>query len=336
MFSGESKAYTCSVYIENYMKEIETFLQGKYTSFRYEPLGRRFIGKAEIGDGKHALEDLVGLQPMLNIIKTFGMPAAIQIDCILMSHIVNRLMVILNSFEKAKTILSELEFKFYNEGTIQCDKTTFDQIREASESLLVMGLLVEVRKILSDALEIAYTDAFPGFYDSFISAFQRMFKKCGEDDFTFIEAVEPSLSNYFLEKRVKTVLKNVVNPIPFSFYLGMLLANDKWDDLRFEPEDDLFTHNLQLIPGAVEMIYELAPILFTKTDTNAIDDAIKFFFTIASGVATEKRKINQKLYDSFVIFIDHFPALTNLFHYGIIEHAFPYSTTRACYVDIAT
>jgi hypothetical protein len=137
--------------------------------------------------------------------------------------------------------------------------------------------------------------------DSTISANHKL----SNEALSFLEAVKPGVTDKFLLERLKNIQAIIELPV-FFFFLGLLLGNSEWDDLVFDAENDIFTHNLHLIPIT-------------------LGNAIAIYFITVGSVANFKRHKKRETFAPFVIPIDHFPSMSKKISYGHMKHAFPFT-----------
>ncbi|OHT09835.1 hypothetical protein TRFO_21117 [Tritrichomonas foetus] len=330
VFNGSSFNMT-SQFLSYVIEELEKFLAGEFLNSRYESIGRCFVGKSETNKN---YEHIFGIQPFTTIIQLFGPTAGIKIDSILLKHVLNSLTNLYKIYQKNSKTLTLIEFNFYNNDGVQLDQILNDDYRKAADYLLNLGLSLVLRDILTDAITSNNENVVPGLTNVILAAQNRCGDKMKNEEYVFLEAICPSHSNHYLQEGLKGTCSTNVNPIQFFFFLGLLLANDKWE-FKFDPMNDTFSHNLHLIPYVIDKIIHLSAILFPGSEQKQIDDGIKVFFKAAGAIAKEKKKgATKQHYSSFVIFIDHFPQASKSFSYDVIGNDFPYSVIRSSYKDI--
>ena len=148
VFSGDLMLTEQSIFLDNYIKEIESFIQGEYKNYSYEPLARKFSKNKECSTN---FEQLIGLQPMIGLIRLFGVSASIQIDSFLIKTAIQKITNLLNLFKNEQTKLANLEFNFYSKGIIDCAEIQSEGFKEASETVVLLGLVIAIRNILSNS-----------------------------------------------------------------------------------------------------------------------------------------------------------------------------------------
>lgn len=327
IFSGVQPIEMTSQFLKLYTNKLETFIKQGFEDCTYEPLGRRFIS-----NGKDHSDKLFSLQPLISLIQTFGITAGIQIDCVLLRNATTAISEIFAAFKSMKPNLPKLEFDFYNENTLKCSEISSPTIRKAGKALVQLGLILQLRNILGEAIQYATNDIFPGFHDIVTTAMRRCASKSTTNDKTFTEAILPGYLPTFLAERLEKESLGGLNFTEVMFFLGLIFTNDEWNDLMFAPENDLFTHNLHVLPSAVEAIADLNP-LYSNVDNPTA--GVKLFFQVLGAIADDKKKYNFTKYCSFVILVDHFPVFARSIPYGLIEPSFPYLIISSCYSFIS-
>jgi hypothetical protein len=208
-----------------------------------------------------------------------------------------------------------------------------ENIKAAAHALLTFGLILTIRTVLRRASETVFESFLPGFLPMLERAVDAQ-PRISDEELAFLEAVKPGMSDRFLLQRAKNI-QATIEPQKFFFFLGLLLANPEWDDLVFDADNDLFTHNLHLLPIALEKILTIAGELFTQANADSMSGALAMYFTAVGAVAEIKREKTPATFAPFVVLIDHFASMSKKIDYEHMKHAFPFTIIRSCYSDVA-
>jgi hypothetical protein len=270
---------------------------------------------------------------MSTICRLFGVRGLIRINTVLIRTAVESLSHLLSIYESQSGVVSTWYNTFQSEKIINHIILSNDIVKTAADVIVKFGLILTLRTILQRASENTFESILPGFF-SLIESTISANHKLSDEALSFLEAVKPGVTDTFLIQRLKNI-QAIIEPQSFFFFLGLLLGNPEWDDLVFDVENDTFTHNLHLIPIALEKIITLAPQFFIKSDESALRNALVIYFSTVGAVADLKREKNREMFAPFVILIDHFPSISKKINYGHMKHAFPVTLIRSCYNELA-
>lgn len=332
VFSGNEKLAPITGFLSHYMQTLEKFIGGEYKRARYEQLGHRFVG---LPGCSIVPQDYFAREPMVKLVRDFGLRASIRVNVVLMGHAYDSLVQLLQLYESHRPTVLSLFDLVHKGGIVKKDPLQGDGFRTAGDALLKLGLTLTLRGMLLEVNQDVIDGTIPGLMN-IVSHVSEGKKGSGasEDSAAFLEAIQPGLNDRYLIQRAKKI-KSTADPQKFFFFLGLLFGNSDWNSLRFDSESDSFFPSLQVIPPAIEKIVALGPELFPTSDEATMNEALSSFFLGTFYVAETHRLRNRPLYLSLVVLMDHFPAIASKIHYGHMKDSFPFTVVRACYNELA-
>jgi hypothetical protein len=328
--SGNERCQPPCGFLENLLSVFEWFIAGGHKKSLYDQPARRFVS---LHGSRIIAEQFFAVGPLCTLVRLFGVRGSVRVNLLLMRSAVESLGKLIGIYENQKANISNWFGAFVIDQSLQKCPLNADHFRNAADALLTFGLVLTIRALLQRASETVLDSMLPGFLALVECAIDS--NKMTLEALGFVEAIRPGADNSFLRQRIRGVGQPAVDARRFFFFLGLLLGNPKWDDLTFDMENDVFKHNLQLLPVAIEKIIGLADDLFKGADAAMIDDALAIFFAAVGAVAEVKKEKSRAMFLPFVILIDHFPAIAKEIDYAHMKHAFPATVIRACYSELA-
>ncbi|OHT14281.1 hypothetical protein TRFO_15461 [Tritrichomonas foetus] len=335
-FFSQYKLYTCqekpkmaSGFINNYIQQMTMFIESGHKTAQYEHLGLRFITLR--GSTSFQAEQFFAMEPMKYLITTFGIRAGVRVNAILMSHyfvLYNQMMA---SFIQLTDQVNVWYQTFLRTRTIDYKAITCEQMKNCSELLLSIGLVRTLRVILGKATRQVLDEVVPSL-NTIVDAGKAKLGSIGDEIAAFLESINPGANDNFLVERAKLANKSSVDAPKFLFFLGLLFANHDWDDAKFDSENDQFTHNLQLLPGAIGGLISVTRGI---AEEKIVLQALAIFFKVLATIAEMKREKSRTEYANFVILVDHILVGCDGIQYGHMQNAFFFAEIRSCYNIIA-
>ena len=125
--------------------------------------------------------------------------------------------------------------------------------------------------------------------------------------------------------------------IQFFFFLAILFIYPKWDDAIFIQDHEIITHNLHVIPTAIDAFLALFSSFCQSADPKIIASGVLFYFSVLQRIVNikkQKEELKLKSAISFIILADLFPKYVKSIEYGRISQSFPNSIVSEAYREI--
>ena len=290
-----------------------------------------------INQMKYQADEFLSEQGFKYLIANLGIQAGFCLDKILLTNASELMMSIFSIYTSLSTEINlwYSDFKANNNSWVQAAQN--QQILQASNEIIKLGSILIIRQLLRSTMSELTDLSIPGLTQLMTSAIKRTPDRIGQKEVIVIEALSfhsyKTLEILLSEKTIH----QTSDPIQFFFFLGLLLINPKWNDTRFSPDNELLTHNLHVIPTAVDAFIHLLRFFCTSNDSKIIGTGMQFYFTVFQRIISLKMKnpeITQDTINALIILADLFPKNIKGLEYGRISSNFPYSVIIEAYREI--
>ena len=222
------------------------------------------------------------------------------------------------------------------------------EIQKASREMIRLGVALRIRELIRGAIHDLVKDTLPGMADLIQSATLRdKGENIGERQDFVLEMVSGRKSFHFIRLAIEKLLgdKKTSNSQQFYFFLATLLMNPDFDSVEFIPDSEAFTHNLHLMPVALDAFLELNASFITNSDSKIVQASLQTYFDTlqlliewtAHAAETMKKKelAPPPVFGTILcILADIYPKHVQRLEYGTVADVFPYSVILDAYREI--
>lgn len=310
------------------------FLNKEYTHYAYYPHSRSFE-YIQVEKSAANISPFFSYTSLKSLIKNLGLYAGFAIDRILINHASS---VMIKIFKIQKDLMSELNpmyTDFIKGGSMWKKAITNPKLEESADLMINLGITLKIRQILRDAIKDTVDVLIPGLTDIINAALKRVTGELPEKENIIIEIVSGAPQFHFLLGALQR--ENILagtDSIIIYFFFALLLSIPKFQNIKYNSENEFISYNLHLFPVGVDGFLNCLSVFTTASDIRSINEGMNLFFNMMSSILQSMRNNQTVTLSSqyaFTIIVDLFPRSLRFLEYGRIGKNFPPSVISEAY-----
>lgn len=267
------------------------------------------------------------------LIKNHGLQCGVQIDRVLIEHIVRSVEFIFQKYSDISIQLSnwyDLHVKtnfLFIPTNFGDDEIHFD---ETLEEMIKLGTTLTLRKLLRQQMKKVANEGCPGISQLIEGGFSSTSKArvTTESEKLLMEVFSGEETYHFILRHLTSRnSQQQTDIVKFFFFLSLILNNSAFESLKFYKQFKAMKRNIHLFPVAFDLLINTFPVFFTSNDENSIKKGMDLFFkNFRSIVINKKRLVSPEVSNSMIELAKIFPFHVKNLEYGRIEEAFSTQT----------
>lgn len=259
------------------------------------------------------------------IVNNLGINAAFAFDRIL-THAAAECIV--NIFKKYNQVIKEMPEWFSNlkkTNTLPQESLSSPIFNFCCLEMIRLGCAMTLRAIVLSEMKLSLNNSVPGIQQLIDAAVDRITVTLTGKEHLICEAVSQKDSMYFIQQNVdKAKLDKQSDFSQFMFFIGLLLNNDVWSNVKYYVDYEAISKNLHLFPIALKAFINVKNSLFVTVDDLALEHGFKIFYQTFGVIVNQKKQDNQKSYaKSMAQLAIAFPRFIESIQFGWIHEVFP-------------
>jgi len=311
---------------------LRAFISHDYLACYYLPHSRAFENFAEL---KYYAVEFASQRSMRKMIDSLGLHVGFNLDRILIAEIAKSMGTMYQYYIALGKTVNSWYGSFRTGGDEWAQAAQSPELGMAAEEIVRLGAMLVLRDMLRTSMHEAVKQSAPGMIDLIRPAYMRTIERLSEKEDLMMEMISAEPTFFFIKMALDTMgIEKTSDSIQFFFFLALLLIYPKWEDAVFVQDHEIITHNLHLIPVAIDAFINVLSSFCQAHDEKIVASGMQFYFTVLQHIVQKKRTNEELLLksaSSFVILADLFPKYLRTLEYGRISHSFPNSVVSEAY-----
>jgi len=311
---------------------LKAFISTEFLSCYYLPHSKAFENFAEM---KYYAVEFASQSAMRKMIDSLGLHVGFNLDRILIAEIAKSMGTIYQCYIALGKTVNSWYGSFRTGGEEWVGAAQSLEIGMAAEETVRLGAMLALRDMLRSAMHEAVKQSAPGMINLIRPAYIRAIEHLSEKEDLMMEMISAEPTFFFIKMALESMgIEKTSDSIQFFFFLALLLIYPKWEDAVFVQDHEIITHNLHLIPVAIDAFINVLSSFCQAHDEKIVASGMQFYFTVLQHIVQIKRQNDDLLLksaSSFVVLADLFPKYLRTLEYGRISHSFPNSVVSEAY-----
>ncbi|OHS99884.1 hypothetical protein TRFO_08189 [Tritrichomonas foetus] len=258
-------------------------------------------------------------------IKNLGVNAGLAYDRVVTHVAARSITKIFKKFLEISNDLSIWHNSFKSSTQLPPESLSSPVFNECCEEMIRLGCTMTLRVIILDEMRKCISTAVPGLEQMVDAAMDRITVTLSGKEQLICETVSHRDSMYFIQQIIELQkIDKQTDFIKFMFFIGLLLNNSKWDDIKYHTDYDSISYNLHLFPIALNAFIEVRNTLFISADDLAMEAGVKTLYQTFGAVVNSKKEVNGPNYAKATTKLAiTFPKVIDVLQFGWISEVFP-------------